>query len=98
MINLLTIGVVCGNLTKSLIYMLQGLGFNDCLVALHHLGLCRFPLPHLVRPSHNVNQSDNPIAIGSIPPLALGHGEETGGLSKTDEGFARSCRILVGGE
>ena len=36
-----------------------------------------------------MNQSVDPIARGPIPPLVSGHGEETGGTSKTDEGVVR---------
>ena len=48
MFKVTTIGIVCGNRTESLIYKLQGLGFNDCPLALRHLELCQFPLPHLI--------------------------------------------------
>ena len=92
MINVLTIGAVCENQTESLVYRLQGLGFNDCLVALHHLELCHSPFNiQFIRGNRNVKHSDEPIARRSILPLATRHGDEAGGTSKTDEGVARSC-------
>ena len=39
MIKVTTIGVICGNQTKSLAYRLQELGFSNCQVSLHHLEL-----------------------------------------------------------
>ena len=39
-IKVTTISAVCGIRIESLAYRLQGVGFNDCLIALHHLGLC----------------------------------------------------------
>ena len=48
--------------------------------------------------SRNVNQFDDPIAKGPIPPFVLRHGEETGGASKADEGAARPRRTLAARE
>ena len=63
MIKSLTVDTVCGNRIKSLIYEPQGLGFNDCLVPLHHPGLYQFPhftpdsSEKVAMSSHLMNQS-----------------------------------------